>query len=43
MGWLRLPTFDWPTRPSWLYRMTQGVHVGLGLVLTRWCWPSCGR
>ncbi|BBU24868.1 molybdopterin-dependent oxidoreductase [Mycobacterium xenopi] len=34
VGWLRLPTFDWPTRPSWLYRMTQGVHVGLGLVLT---------
>jgi DMSO/TMAO reductase YedYZ molybdopterin-dependent catalytic subunit len=33
VGWLTLPTFDWPTRPSWLYRLTQGLHVGLGLVL----------
>ncbi|BBY36928.1 hypothetical protein MMAN_10620 [Mycobacterium mantenii] len=33
VGWLRLPTFDWPTTPSWLYRLTQGLHVGLGLVL----------
>ena len=33
VGWLKLPTFDWPTSPSWLYRLTQGVHVGLGLVL----------
>ncbi|BBX75353.1 molybdopterin-dependent oxidoreductase [Mycobacterium shinjukuense] len=33
VGWLRLPAFTWPTRPSWLYRLTQGVHVGLGLVL----------
>jgi DMSO/TMAO reductase YedYZ molybdopterin-dependent catalytic subunit len=33
VGWLRLPAFDWPTDPSWLYRLTQGVHVGLGLVL----------
>ncbi|BDE15003.1 hypothetical protein MKCMC460_38630 [Mycobacterium sp. 20KCMC460] len=33
VGWLKLPTFDWPTRPSWLYRLTQGMHVGLGLVL----------
>lgn len=33
VGWLKLPTFDWPTRPAWLYRLTQGVHVGLGLVL----------
>ncbi|OZM71299.1 hypothetical protein CFN78_21135 [Amycolatopsis antarctica] len=33
VGWLRLPYFDWPTRPSWLYRLTQGLHVGLGLVL----------
>ena len=23
----------WPTRPSWLYRLTQGLHVGLGLIL----------
>ena len=33
VGWLRLPGFTWPTRPSWLYRLTQGLHVGLGLVL----------
>lgn len=33
VGWLRLPVFSWPTRPSWLYRLTQGLHVGLGLVL----------
>ncbi len=33
VGWLKLPTFDWPTRPVWLYRLSQGLHVGLGLVL----------
>src|SRR5262245_4905547 len=33
VGWLKLPAFDWPSRPAWLYRLTQGVHVGLGLVL----------
>jgi len=33
VGWLRLPFFDWPTRPSWLFQLTQGLHVGLGLVL----------
>lgn len=33
VGPLRLPAFDWPTRPSWLFRLTQGLHVGLGLVL----------
>jgi DMSO/TMAO reductase YedYZ molybdopterin-dependent catalytic subunit len=33
VGWLRLPVFTWPTRPSWLYRLTQGLHVGLGLVI----------
>jgi DMSO/TMAO reductase YedYZ molybdopterin-dependent catalytic subunit len=33
VGWLRLPGFDWPTRPSWLFRLTQGLHVGLGLIL----------
>ncbi|MCZ4077066.1 molybdopterin-dependent oxidoreductase [Rhodococcus sp. H36-A4] len=33
VGWLRLPYFDWPTNPSWLYRLTQGLHVGLGLIL----------
>ena len=25
--------FDWPTHPEWLYRVTQGTHVTLGLVL----------
>ncbi|GAA4904759.1 molybdopterin-dependent oxidoreductase-like protein [Actinomycetospora succinea] len=33
VGYLRLPLFDWPTSPSWLYRLTQGLHVGLGFVL----------
>jgi DMSO/TMAO reductase YedYZ molybdopterin-dependent catalytic subunit len=33
VGWLKLPTFDWPTDPSWLYRLNQGLHVGLGLVV----------
>lgn len=33
VGWLKLPTFDWPTHPVWLYRLNQGLHVGLGLVL----------
>jgi DMSO/TMAO reductase YedYZ molybdopterin-dependent catalytic subunit len=33
VGWLKLPTFDWPTRPLWLYRLNQGLHVGLGLVV----------
>jgi DMSO/TMAO reductase YedYZ molybdopterin-dependent catalytic subunit len=32
-GWLRLPHFAWPTSPSWLYRVNQGLHVGLGLAL----------
>ena len=32
-GWLRLPHFPWPTRPTWLYRVNQGVHVALGLAL----------
>ena len=25
--------FDWPTSPSWLYRVNQGTHVMLGLAL----------
>jgi DMSO/TMAO reductase YedYZ molybdopterin-dependent catalytic subunit len=25
--------FGWPTRPQWLYRLNQGVHVLLGLAL----------
>ncbi|MFB1294347.1 molybdopterin-dependent oxidoreductase [Mycobacterium sp. pW049] len=33
VGWFKLPTFDWPSNPSWLYRLTQGLHVGLGLIL----------
>ncbi|MCF7547997.1 molybdopterin-dependent oxidoreductase [Pseudonocardia sp. WMMC193] len=33
VGFLHLPTFDWPTRPAWLFRLTQGLHVGLGIVL----------
>ena len=33
VGLLHLPFFDWPTRPSWLYRLNQGLHVGLGLVI----------
>ena len=33
VGWLTLPIFDWPVHPSWLYRLTQGLHVGLGLVV----------
>jgi DMSO/TMAO reductase YedYZ molybdopterin-dependent catalytic subunit len=24
--------FDWPTGPSWLYALTQGIHVNAGLV-----------
>ncbi len=30
---LHLPFFAWPASPSWLYRVTQGTHVALGLVL----------
>ena len=28
-----LHLFTWPTDPPWLYRLTQGVHVTLGIVL----------
>jgi DMSO/TMAO reductase YedYZ molybdopterin-dependent catalytic subunit len=24
--------FDWPTGPSWLYALTQGIHVNAGLI-----------
>ena len=24
-------TFDWPTRPSWLYALNQGLHTNIGL------------
>lgn len=33
VGWLHLPYFWWPTHPVWLYRLNQGLHVGLGLIL----------
>lgn len=33
VGFLHLPYFDWPVRPSWLFQLTEGLHVGLGLVL----------
>jgi DMSO/TMAO reductase YedYZ molybdopterin-dependent catalytic subunit len=32
-GLLGFYLFSWPTRPYWLYRLTQGVHVTLGVVL----------
>jgi DMSO/TMAO reductase YedYZ molybdopterin-dependent catalytic subunit len=32
-GLLRFYLFSWPTHPSWLYRVNQGVHVTLGLAL----------
>ncbi|MBN9733806.1 MULTISPECIES: molybdopterin-dependent oxidoreductase [unclassified Pseudonocardia] len=33
VGLLRLPITEFPTDPAWLFRLTQGLHVGLGLVL----------
>lgn len=32
-GSLGFYLFTWPTHPVWLYRLNQGVHVTLGLVL----------
>ena len=32
-GLLGFYLFSWPTHPIWLYRLTQGVHVTLGLTL----------
>ncbi|MFE2375704.1 molybdopterin-dependent oxidoreductase [Streptomyces sp. NPDC059398] len=32
-GLLGFYLFAWPTRPHWLYRLTQGTHVTLGVVL----------
>ncbi|MFD9220087.1 molybdopterin-dependent oxidoreductase [Streptomyces sp. NPDC060064] len=32
-GWLGFYLFAWPTDPYWLYRLNQGVHVTLGIVL----------
>ena len=33
VGFLHLPYFNWPNRPAWLFQLTEGMHVGLGLVL----------
>ncbi len=30
---LKFYLFSWPTHPSWLYRVDQGVHITLGLAL----------
>ncbi|EST19284.1 molybdopterin-dependent oxidoreductase [Streptomyces roseochromogenus] len=32
-GILGFYLFSWPTNPVWLYRLTQGVHVTLGITL----------
>jgi DMSO/TMAO reductase YedYZ molybdopterin-dependent catalytic subunit len=32
-GLLGFYLFSWPTRPYWLYRLTQGVHVTFGVAL----------
>ncbi len=32
-GFLHFYLFDWPTSPSWLYRLNQGLHVGIGVAL----------
>ncbi|MFJ3772832.1 molybdopterin-dependent oxidoreductase [Streptomyces sp. NPDC090075] len=32
-GILGFYLFSWPTDPSWLYRLTQGLHVTLGIAL----------
>ena len=32
-GLLGFYLFAWPTQPHWLYRLTQGVHVTLGITL----------
>ncbi|MFF7256956.1 molybdopterin-dependent oxidoreductase [Streptomyces microflavus] len=32
-GWLGFYLFAWPTGPHWLYRLTQGLHVTVGIVL----------
>jgi DMSO/TMAO reductase YedYZ molybdopterin-dependent catalytic subunit len=32
-GVLGFYLFSWPTHPIWLYRLNQGIHVTLGLVL----------
>ena len=44
------PWFFWPTRPVWLYRMTQGLHVLSGIAAiplpssnSGRCGPSCSN
>ncbi|HEX3922028.1 MAG TPA: molybdopterin-dependent oxidoreductase [Streptosporangiaceae bacterium] len=32
-GLLKFYLFSWPTHPLWLYRLTEGIHVTLGLAL----------
>jgi DMSO/TMAO reductase YedYZ molybdopterin-dependent catalytic subunit len=32
-GPLDFYVFEWPTHPSWLYALTQGLHVSVGLAL----------
>ncbi|MFJ9622650.1 molybdopterin-dependent oxidoreductase [Streptomyces sp. NPDC101181] len=32
-GLLGFYLFDWPTGPHWLYRLTQGLHVTVGIAL----------
>ncbi|MEU6378895.1 molybdopterin-dependent oxidoreductase [Streptomyces sp. NPDC046909] len=32
-GLLGFYLFSWPTNPHWLYRLTQGIHVTLGITL----------
>ena len=32
-GLLKFYLFSWPTRPAWLYRVNQGIHITLGLAL----------
>jgi DMSO/TMAO reductase YedYZ molybdopterin-dependent catalytic subunit len=32
-GLLHFYLFSWPSHPSWLYRVNQGVHITLGLAL----------
>lgn len=33
LGPLNVQLFAWPARPAWLYAVTQGVHVSVGLAL----------
>ncbi|MFP5020971.1 molybdopterin-dependent oxidoreductase [Pseudonocardia phyllosphaerae] len=33
VGGLHLPVFGWPVSPAWLFRLTEGLHVGLGMIL----------